>query len=127
MKILVVLASYGHNNDRYLARVLEEYRSMQRTSTHEIDVVIVSNGPKDLASDSDCVEVVIGLPSKNPYSLPFAHKKVMAERADRYDLFIYSEDDILITERNIDAFRDKVDQRVGEDQLKVNLRELSSE
>jgi 2-polyprenyl-3-methyl-5-hydroxy-6-metoxy-1,4-benzoquinol methylase len=104
MKILVVLASYGHNNDRYLARVLEEYRSMQRTSTHEIDVVIVSNGPKDLASDSDCVEVVIGLPSKNPYSLPFAHKKVMAERADRYDLFIYSEDDILITERNIEAF-----------------------
>jgi 2-polyprenyl-3-methyl-5-hydroxy-6-metoxy-1,4-benzoquinol methylase len=108
MKILVVLASYGHANDRYLARVLEEYRSMR----HKIDVVVVSNGPKDLPGvdlsglDLSGIEVVIGLPSKNPYSLPFAHKKVMAERADRYDLFIYSEDDILITERNIAAFLD---------------------
>jgi 2-polyprenyl-3-methyl-5-hydroxy-6-metoxy-1,4-benzoquinol methylase len=99
MKILVVLASYGHNNDQYLARVLREYRSMQ----YDLDVVVISNVAKDLGND---VEVAVGLPSKNPYSLPFAHKKIFAERLDRYDLFIYSEDDILITERNIDSFVD---------------------
>ncbi len=97
MKVLVVLASHGHNNDRYLARLLEEYRSMR----YDVDVVVISNITKDLGAD---VEVAVGLPSKNPYSLPFAHKKIFAERVDRYDLFIYSEDDILITERNIDSF-----------------------
>jgi SAM-dependent methyltransferase len=97
MNVLVVLASYGHNNDRYLERVLAEYRSMR----YHVDIVVVSNIAKDLGAD---VEVAVGLPSKNPYSLPFAHKKILGERADLYDLFIYSEDDILITERNVDSF-----------------------
>lgn len=66
-----------------------------------MDIVVLSNIPKDLGAD---VEVVVGLPTKDPWSLPFGHKKVFAERVDRYDLFIYSEDDTLITERNIDAF-----------------------
>ena len=34
------------------------------------------------------------------------HKKVFADRADQYDLFIYSEDDILVTEDNLRAFLD---------------------
>jgi 2-polyprenyl-3-methyl-5-hydroxy-6-metoxy-1,4-benzoquinol methylase len=49
-------------------------------------------------------ELVVGLPTDNPRSLSFAHKKLFADRATDYDLFIYSEDDILITERNINAF-----------------------
>src|SRR5207237_3641712 len=36
---------------------------------------------------------------------PFAHNQLFAERIDDYDLFIYSEDDILITTRNLEAFR----------------------
>ena len=60
----------------------------------------------------------MGLPSKDPWSLPFGHKKVFAERLERYDLFVYSEDDILITERNLRAFLDasatlRVDEIVG--------------
>jgi SAM-dependent methyltransferase len=47
---------------------------------------------------------VVGLPSKNPWSLPFAHKAIFGEEADRYDLFVYSEDDICVTEANINAF-----------------------
>ena len=47
-----------------------------------------------------------GYSDSNPWSLPFAHKKLFAERADKYDLFIYSEDDILITEANLRAFMD---------------------
>lgn len=97
MKILVAIASYGHNNDQYLARLLREYRGMP----HDIDIVVVSNVPKDLGAD---VEVIVGLPDPNPWTLPFAHKPVFVERADRYDLFIYSEDDTLITLDNIDAF-----------------------
>lgn len=97
MRILVTIANYGTGNDKYLARVLDEYREMRE----HVDLVVTSNIPKDLGKD---VEVIVGLPTKNPRSLPFAHKQIFADRKQNYDLFIYVEDDILITQRNIDAF-----------------------
>jgi 2-polyprenyl-3-methyl-5-hydroxy-6-metoxy-1,4-benzoquinol methylase len=96
-KILVAIASYGHGNDRFLAQLIREYRSMP----FEIDIVVLSNIAKDCGPD---VKVVVGLPSKDPWSLPFAHKEIFAAKLNNYDLFIYSEDDILITETNIRAF-----------------------
>ncbi len=68
---------------------------------YDIDIIVISNIPKYLGDD---VEVIVGLPSRNPWSLPFAHKKVFAARISNYDLFIYSEDDTLITKHNIEAF-----------------------
>jgi SAM-dependent methyltransferase len=99
MKILVAIASYGNRNDIYLRRLLEEYARLP----YEVHIVVVSNIPKELG---DKVEVVVGLPSSNPWSLPFAHKGIFAQRVQDYDLFIYSEDDTLITRANIDAFLD---------------------
>ena len=97
LRILVAVASYGTSNDCYLLRLVEEYRAM----SFDVDIVILSNLAKNFGSD---VEVLVGLPSRNPWSLPFAHKKLFADRIDKYDIFIYSEDDILITERNLRAF-----------------------
>lgn len=97
MKILVAIASYGMRNDSYLARLIEEYRSM----SFEVDIVVLSNISKKTAAS---VELLVGLPTKNPWSLPFGHKKLFADRLEEYDLFIYSEDDTMITERNIRAF-----------------------
>jgi len=99
MKILVAIANYGTKNQKYLDKLIKEYQSMP----YQVDIVILSNIPKNLGSD---IEVVVGLPSKNPWSLPFGHKQLFANRHDDYDLFIYSEDDTLITERNIEAFID---------------------
>lgn len=96
-KILVAIASYGKGNDRYLAQLVREYRSMP----FDIDLVVVSNLAKEVGPG---VEVVVGVPDKDPWSLPFAHKAIFANRVNDYDLFIYSEDDILITENNIRAF-----------------------
>ena len=58
---------------------------------------------------------------KNPWSLPFAHKKLFADRSEKYDLFIYSEDDILITEKNLRAFLD-VTPSLREDEVAGFLR-----
>ncbi|OCK58177.1 methyltransferase domain-containing protein [Bradyrhizobium sp. LMTR 3] len=96
LRVLVALASYGTSNDRYLARLIREYRSMP----FDIDIVVLSNIDKSGRG----VECRVGTPAKNPWSLPFAHKPLFAERANKYDLFIYSEDDILITEKNLRAF-----------------------
>ena len=97
MKVLVAIANYGTGNDKFLSRVLGEFRGMR----HEVDIVVNTNIPKDLGRD---VEVVVGYPAADPRSLPFAHKQIFADRSRNYDLFIYTEDDTLITEENIDAF-----------------------
>jgi 2-polyprenyl-3-methyl-5-hydroxy-6-metoxy-1,4-benzoquinol methylase len=96
LRVLVALASYGTSNDRYLERVVQTYRSMP----FDVDIVVVSNIQKNVGPGVECL---VGLPDKNPWSLPFAHKKLFVERAHRYDLFVYSEDDILITEKNLEA------------------------
>jgi 2-polyprenyl-3-methyl-5-hydroxy-6-metoxy-1,4-benzoquinol methylase len=95
-KVLAAIASYGTSQDHYLKKVLAEYRKLRMPAK----VVVLSNVMKPVQG----AEVIAGLPSRNPYSLPFAHRKVFAERANDYDLFIYSEDDTLITEKHIEAF-----------------------
>ncbi len=97
MRVLVAIPSYGVRNNVYLSRLLKAYRAM----THDVDVIVLSDMPRDLGPK---VEVVSGRPGKDPRSLPFAHKQILADRLDDYDLFIYSEDDTLIEQRNIDAF-----------------------
>lgn len=98
MKVLVAIANYGKRNDRYLSRLLEEYRSM----SHDVHVVVLTNVDKDLGADVEVI--VLPEPSGDPWAFPFPHKRMFADRLSDYDLFIYSEDDTLITQRNIDAF-----------------------
>jgi 2-polyprenyl-3-methyl-5-hydroxy-6-metoxy-1,4-benzoquinol methylase len=97
MRVLVAIPSYGTKNQVYLERLLQEYRAMK----HAVHVVVFSNIPRDLGPD---VEVIVGLPARNPWSLPYRHKQLFAERLRDYDLFIYSEDDILIRQRHVEAF-----------------------
>jgi 2-polyprenyl-3-methyl-5-hydroxy-6-metoxy-1,4-benzoquinol methylase len=97
LRVLVVIASCGEKNLKFLKSIIQRYRAMAM----ETDLVVVSDTPKDLGMG---IKVVVGLPSSNPWSLPFAHKAVFAQNADQYDLFIYSEDDIEVSEENIGAF-----------------------
>lgn len=99
-RVLVAIANHGTRNMRFLDRLLAEYRAMRR---YELKLVVHSNIAKDLGKD---VEVRVGLPSEDPWSLPFAHKQLFAERRNEHDLFIYSEDDTLLKESHIDAFLD---------------------
>lgn len=94
--ILVAIASYGTKQDHFLERLLAVYRALPM----RVRVVILSNQEKPATG----TEVLVGLPSPDPYSLPFAHRKLFAENADNYDYFIYSEDDTLLTEQHLQAF-----------------------
>jgi 2-polyprenyl-3-methyl-5-hydroxy-6-metoxy-1,4-benzoquinol methylase len=97
LRVLVAIASYGKNNDAYLVQIIDAYRRM----AFDVDIVVLSNIAKAFGSD---VQTIVGLPSSNPWSLPFAHKSLFSKRLENYDLFVYSEDDILLTERNLNAF-----------------------
>jgi 2-polyprenyl-3-methyl-5-hydroxy-6-metoxy-1,4-benzoquinol methylase len=112
-RLLVAIASHGEKNLGYLKEVIAAYQKMP----FETDIVVFSNAPKDLPG----VKVVVGLPSKNPWSLPFGHKQFFADNLDRYDLFIYSEDDMRVTEDHIQAFL-KVTPHLGEDEIAGFLR-----
>jgi 2-polyprenyl-3-methyl-5-hydroxy-6-metoxy-1,4-benzoquinol methylase len=114
LRILVALASHGTANDAYLLRVIREYRSMP----FDIHIVVISNANKMVDSG---VEVIVGQPNRNPWSLPFLHKQLFVEQAEKYDIYIYSEDDILITEQNIMAFLE-VSQSLHEDEIAGYLR-----
>jgi len=97
MKILVTIANYGMKNVEYAKQLIQEYRSMP----FDVDIFVLSEAPKNYGPD---VTVLVGLPSKDPWSLPFAHKQLFAKNVDKYDLFIHTEDDTLIRQENIIAF-----------------------
>ncbi|RFB81081.1 class I SAM-dependent methyltransferase [Methylovirgula sp. 4M-Z18] len=113
LRVLVAIASYGTSNDRFLERIIREYRSM----SFDIDIVVLSN----IYKSAPGVECLVGLPAKNPWSLPFGHKKLFVDRRDDYDLFIYSEDDILIAEPSLRAWLE-VTTSLEEDEIAGFLR-----
>lgn len=97
LRLLVAIASYGVGHLQYLKETIRTYQSMDM----DVDVVVLSEAPKELGPG---VEVIVGLPSKNPWTLPFAHKAVFVDRVNDYDLFVYSEDDIGVQESHLRAF-----------------------
>jgi len=97
LRLLVTIASYGTGHLQFLKQIIRTYQSMAM----EVHVVVFSEAPKGLGIG---VEEIVGLPSRNTWTLPFAHKPVFAQRVEQYDLFIYTEDDIGISERQIRAF-----------------------
>ena len=103
MKILVAIANYGVKNIEYAKRLIHEFQSMP----FDVDIFVLSEVPKNYGLN---VTVLVGLPSKDPWSLPFAHKKLFAENIDKYDVFIYTEDDVLIKTENILAFLSATEQ-----------------
>lgn len=97
VRVLVAIASFGKKNLEFLKEIIRGYRNMAM----HVDLVVNSDAPKHLEAG---VKVIVGLPGRNPHSLPFAHKRIFAENIDRYDLFVYSEDDIGVKEQNIREF-----------------------
>ena len=114
MHVLVTIAHYGSKNRSFLDRMLDTFREM----TFEVDVVVLSEAPKDLPDD---VQIRVGLPTDDPWSLPFAHRQVFQERLFDYDLFVYSEDDTLIEQRHLEAFLE-VSAILPEDHLPGSMR-----
>ena len=97
LRVLVVIAHHGTKNRPFLLRMLQSFNRME----HDVDVVVVCEEPKDLPH---YVEQVVGMPSDDPWSLPFAHRPIFIDRAADYDLFVYSEDDTLIEQAHLDRF-----------------------
>jgi hypothetical protein len=83
----VAIAYHGDKNREHLGRVLAEWAGMQ-----EIKAQV------DILTDRDLK------PGQHPASLPFLAREALVKRLGTADMYVYSEDDILITEANLLAW-----------------------
>lgn len=93
MKIKVAIANYGSEQLSYLSEVIRELRSF---ITHTVDIMVYTTVPVE--ANYKLFDASIDK------ALPFACREDMAACIDSYDLFLYVENDMLITEDNINAF-----------------------
>ena len=99
--MLVVIANYGSKQINYLKRILKEYSNFRK---YKVNVILISTEHikdlkyKNLEIKQEIFDASLG------YWLAHKHKKLIAENKDKFDIFIYSENDMLITEKNIDMF-----------------------
>jgi len=97
VKILVGITNWGVYHDGYLERLFAEYRGMGLC----LQLVVFCAFWKGLGSDVICEVRPMG---GDTLALTWAHRAYFAEHVNDYDVFVYSEDDILITERNLKAW-----------------------
>jgi hypothetical protein len=93
MKIKVAIANFGTKQLEHTHRVIQEFNSFKK---HSVDLMVYTTVPVDYAHRL--------YPESIGTHLPFMCREDMAAAANDYDLFIYNENDMLITENNIDAF-----------------------
>ena len=96
MKLLVVIANYGTNQLSHLDKVLYEYKNYKNI---DVDIIVHTN-----ETISNNVNQILIKNLDNWNRLPFTTRKTIFDRKDDYDLFIYSENDHLITENNVKSF-----------------------
>jgi len=96
-RVLVAVINYGKANDGFMPEILGHYRAMPWA----VDIVVYTNEPKDWGPG---VETRVGVPDRGPLYLPMEHRKLFMERRGRYDLYLFTEDDIAITAGHLRAF-----------------------
>ena len=99
--MLVIIANYGSKQVKYLKRIIQEYNNFRK---YKVKVILISTEHikglkyKNLDIKQEIFDASLG------YWLAHRHKKFIAENKDEFDIFVYSENDMLITEENIDVF-----------------------
>lgn len=96
-RILVGITNFGTYHDDYLRRLLSEYLSMGLS----LKVLVFSDRWKNLDGFGT---VVVKEVAQDTLSLTWAHRERFAQHAEEFDYFLYSEDDILITKQNVEAW-----------------------
>lgn len=94
MKVLVSIATYGTKNVQYLNRVIDEYKSYKN---YTVDITV--HGTVNL--DRTDVNFVY---HENPKNTVYFHRQEFIDKQDDYDLYIFTEDDMLIKESNVDVY-----------------------
>lgn len=94
MKLLVSLSTYGNKNLHLLNNVVETYKSFKK---YESTIQVHCTVP---VGRNDIKETV----HTSPRTTAFFHREDFIKEQDNYDLFIFSEYDMNVTEEMIDLY-----------------------
>lgn len=97
MKILVTIPNFGTHQRQYLQKVIDGFKSYD--AQYSIDIVVHTN--VDIQIDG--IEQVIIHHLDNWWKLPFIARQTIVDRCNDYDLYIFNENDQLITQENIET------------------------
>ncbi len=108
--ILIAIANYGNSQEKYLKEILKEFNSFKK---YNISIILLNtkrlvnlNYPK-LKIRQKIYDISI------KDDLPHQHKDYFFKEKNNFDLFLYTENDILIKEINIDSFLDESRNLIG--------------
>jgi hypothetical protein len=95
IKVLAVLVNYGNEQLSYLEEVVKELKGFEK---YRVTIIVNSNIPIDIQG-IDKVNVY----TLNDYQLlPLTCRKIIWENKDKFDLFLYGENDHLFVENHLD-------------------------
>ena len=95
VKVLAVLVNYGEEQLSYLQEVVNGLKSFQK---YKVTVIVNSNIPLSI----DGIDKVNVITLDDYQLLPLTCRKTIWENKDKYDLFIYGENDHLFLEKHLD-------------------------
>jgi len=100
MKIAVHITSfYGKNYKKrinFLKKIIKNYKIINK----KIDIFIHTNKASKRLKFKNVKFILHNLDNKNPFYLSWLSRPIMEKQKDKYDCFIYSEDDILFSKKN---------------------------
>ena len=102
MKIAVHITSfYGDNYKEriiFLKKIIKNYQIISK----KIDIFIHTNKVSKILESKNVKLILHDLENKNPFYLSWLSRPMMEKQKNKYDCFIYSEDDILFSKKNFE-------------------------
>ena len=104
MKILVCITDFGISQRQYLADQLSYFNSMKNLGW-QVDIFIFHTDAMGILKNSGADNIYFFQRDKNLGDLlTWEHRKEMIENRYNYDLYIYTENDLAITDKHISSF-----------------------
>lgn len=101
MKILVSITSYKKEKEEYLLKILSEYEFISKKLSCSIDILLTTNYTCKIIYKGNLHHVVTNFQELERWEYCWENKIRLIEMYHDYDYLIESDDDILISEKNI--------------------------
>jgi hypothetical protein len=101
MKILVSITSYHKDKEKYLSKILRSYEDISVTLECKIDIILSTNYEFKFDYSGNIMHITTNYVYDSFWEYTWQNKKMIFSIYSDYDYIIESDDDILISEKNI--------------------------
>ncbi len=101
MKILVSITSYHKDKEKYLSQILRSYEDISVTLDCKIDIVLSTNYELKFDYSGNITHIITNYVYNSFWEYTWQNKNMIFSMYSDYDYIIESDDDILISEKNI--------------------------